>query len=162
MCDKAVSDFLYLALLFLIKKSEMCDRVISDDPFLIVYCPDKHETHRMRDKADDDCLTALKFVPDWFVKIKMIKKLLHALYTDDHINYFNEDSCDVIFYCNEMGIVGIDLNNIDLEDTNYNEDDPKTIIHITLLAWHIKFEKRKALKKELNKELMLIACHPGR
>ena len=25
-------------------------------------------------KADDDCVAALKFVPDWFVTSKMIKK----------------------------------------------------------------------------------------
>ena len=31
-----------------------------------------------------------------------------------------------------------------------------------LLAWHIRFEKRKALKKELNEELMPVAWHPNR
>ena len=50
-----------------------------------------------------------------------------------------------------MGIVNIDLNNINL-DNNFDEDDPETIILIRLLAWHIKFEKRKALKK--SEELM--------
>ena len=29
----------------------------------------------MCDKADDDYLLALKFVPDWFVTDKMIRKL---------------------------------------------------------------------------------------
>ena len=38
--------------------------------------------------------------------------------------------------------------------TNNNRDDPETIIHVRLLASHSKFEKRKALKKELNEELM--------
>ena len=38
-----------------------------------------------------------------------------------------------------MGIVNIDLNDINL-------DNPDTIIFIRLLAWHNKFEKRKALK----------------
>ena len=33
------------------------------------------------------------------------------------------------------------------------------IIHVRLLAWHIKFEKRKAVKKELNEELMLFGWH---
>ena len=28
------------------------------------------------------------------------------------------------------------------------------------LTWHIKFQQRKAFKKELNEELMLIAWHP--
>ena len=61
------------------------------------------------------------------------------------IIYSNEDSGDVIFSGNEMGILSTDLNNINVDDTNYYEDDPETIIHIRLLAWHIKFEKRKVL-----------------
>ena len=39
----------------------------------------------MCDKAVDDCLTALKFVPDWFDTSKLIKKLYIALYTDKNI-----------------------------------------------------------------------------
>ena len=33
---------------------------------------------------------------------------------------------------------------------------------IRLLPWHIKFEKRKTLKKKINEELMPIAWHPER
>ena len=92
----------------------------------------------------DDCLSTLKFIPDWFLTSKMIKKLFTAFYEDDYILYFNEDD---LFSCNEMNIFSINLNNIILDDSNYNEDDHDTIIYIRLLAWHIKFEKRKALKK---------------
>ena len=67
------------------------------------------------------------------------------MYADENILYFNEDSSNVIFNCNRMGILNIDLNNINLNDTNYEEDDPYTIILIRLLAWHIKFEKRKEI-----------------
>ena len=99
-------------------------------------------------KVVDDCLAALKFVPDWFITIKMIKKkLFTALYTDENIQYFNEDSGNVTFCCNEMGICRVNLNNINFEDTRYEGDDRDTIILIRLLAWHIKFEKCKALKK---------------
>ena len=59
-----------------------------------------------------------------------------------------------------MGIVTIDLNNINHEDTNYNKDDIKTVIQVRLLAWHIKFKKREALKKDINEELILVAQHP--
>ena len=69
----------------------------------------------------------------------MIKKLI--------ILYFKDDSGNVIYFCNEMGILSIDLDDINLEDTKYNEDESETIIHVRLLAWHIKLEKRKALKK---------------
>ena len=90
----------------------------------------------------------------------MIKKLLTALCADDKILYFHGDSCDVIFSCNKMGFFRIDLNNINLDDTNYNEDDPKTITHVRILARHIKFEKHKALKKESNEGLILITWYP--
>ena len=91
-------------------------------------------------------LAILKLIPHWFVTSKTIKKLFTALYADENILYFNEDSNNVVFNCNEMGILNIDLNNINL-DNNFDEDDPDTIILIRLFAWHIKFEKRKALKK---------------
>ena len=61
------------------------------------------------------------------------------MYADENILYFNEDSSNVIFNCNGMGILNIDLNNIDLDDTNYQDYDPDAIILIRLLAWHIKF-----------------------
>ena len=89
-------------------------------------------------KAVDDCLAALKFVPDWFVTSKLIKILFTALYADENIPYFNEDSGNVVYICNEMGILKIDLNIIYLVDTNYDEEDPDTIINIRHLAWHIK------------------------
>ena len=72
---------------------------------------------------------------------------LTALYTDDNILNYCGDSGDTLFSCNEMNILSIDLNNINLDDTNYDEDDSETIIHIRLLAWH---------SKVLQKELMLM------
>ena len=61
-----------------------------------------------------------------------------------------------------MGIRNRDLNNINFDDTNYDEDDSDIIIVVRLLAWYIKFEKRNALKKELNEELIPITWHPKR
>ena len=98
----------------------------------------------MCDKVVDDCLAPLKFVPDWFVICKMIKRLFIALYADENIFYFNEDSTNLKFCCNEIGILSVNLNNINLDDTNYEKDDPDTIILVRFLAWHVKFEKCKA------------------
>ena len=62
-----------------------------------------------------------------------------------------------------MGILGVDLDKINLDDdNNFYEDDPDTIINARLLAWLNKFEKPKALKKTIDEELMLIAWHPTR
>ena len=52
--------------------------------------------------------------------------------------YFNKDSGDAVFSVNRMGILNIDLDNINL-DKNFDEDDPDTIILIRILVWHIKF-----------------------
>ena len=113
------------------------------------------------DEAVDDSVATLKLIPDWFIKSKKIKKIFTALHADENILYFNEDSGNVVFNCDEMGILNIVLNIINL-DNNLDEDDPDIIILIRLLAGHIKFEKRKALKKELNEELMPIVWHPNR
>ena len=45
--------------------------------------------------------------------------------------YFNEDSGDAVFNYNEVGIVNIDLNNIN-RDYNFDEEDPNPIILIRL------------------------------
>ena len=60
-----------------------------------------------------------------------------------------------------MGILCVNLSNINL-DNNFHKDDPDTIILIRLLAWHIKFKKRKSLKKKISEELMPIAWDPKR
>ena len=67
--------------------------------------------------------------------------------------FYDEDSGNVTFCCNEMVIVRVNLHNIDL-DNNFEEDG---IVVIKLLAWHNNLKNAKHLKKELNEELMPIA-----
>ena len=55
-------------------------------------------------------------------------------------------SGNAVFSCNEIGILNIDLNNINIAN-NFDEDDPDTIILLKLLRSNIKIEKLKALKK---------------
>ena len=61
-----------------------------------------------------------------------------------------------------MCILNIDLNNINLGGTSYDEEYHDTIIFIILLTWPIKFKKRKELKRKINEELMPVAWHPKR
>ena len=124
------------------KTQEMCDRVVYENPFLIVYFPDKYTTQKMCDEAVDDCLAALKLLPDWFVARKMTKKPFTALNADENILYFNKGSGEVAFNCRGMGTISIDLNSVSLDD-NFNEDGSGIIILIRFLARHIKFRKRK-------------------
>ena len=56
----------------------MCDRAISEDLFIIVSSPDRYQTQRMCDEVIDDCLAALKLIPNWFVTSKILMKLDNA------------------------------------------------------------------------------------
>ena len=71
----------------------------------------------MCDEAVDDSLAASELIPDWFVTSKIIKELFTALYTDENVLDFNEDSGNVVFSCNEMGILPLDINNINGDNT---------------------------------------------
>ena len=139
------------------KTQEICNVAASLYFPFILYCPYKYITQEMCSEAVEDSLAALKLIPDWFVTSKIIKKLFTALYVGKSILYFNEDSGDAVNNYNEVGIVNIDLHDINL-DINFDEDDPATII----LIRHIKFENRKAPKKEIKEKLMPVVWHPNR
>ena len=58
-------------------------------------------------------------------------------------SFFNEDFDKVTFIANQRYIV-VDLEKINLDnDNNFDEDDTDTIIHVRLLVWRSKFEKRE-------------------
>ena len=128
---------------------------MSDDPFSIRYVPDQYNTPEICDKALDDCLSALKFVPGWFLTSKIIKTLFPALDTGENVLCFNEDYGNAAFTSNGISILNIDINNINLVN-NFYEEDPDTFILIRFLAWHIKFDKLKNLNQNASEELMPI------
>ena len=61
-----------------------------------------------------------------------------------------------------MGLHTIGLNNISLNDNNFGNKDPETIINVRLLAWCNKDKQCKVCKKEIDKEWMPIAWQPRR
>ena len=78
----------FILFLFDIKTLKLCDKAVSNDPFILQYFSDRYKTQKICDKTVDNFLQTLKFVPDWFVINKMIKKLDDALITDDDILFF--------------------------------------------------------------------------
>ena len=147
---------------------------VSEDPFMLIYCPNRCKTQKKKKKKSDeavnDCLVALKFIPDWIVTSKTLEKFHDALLANDDYSFsllallfFDEDFSKVTLFANRMGILSVDLDKINLDDdNNFYEDNPETIIHVKLLAWHNKFEKYEAFKKHINKELMPVTWHPSR
>ena len=57
----------------------------------------------------------------------------------------------VMFFANEMGILGVNVDKTNLDDNkNLFEDHPDTI-HVRLLPWCNKFEKHKSCKKDMQR-----------
>ena len=48
----------------------MCDKVVSEDPFILKCCLDRYKTQEICNKAADAFLPTLKFIHDWFVTNK--------------------------------------------------------------------------------------------
>ena len=66
-------------------------------------------------------------------------------------SFFDEDSGNVIFSSDELGVLSIDLNNINLDDINFDEDDSETIIHVRIMAWHNRLKQQeKRCKQTIN------------
>ena len=102
MCDKAV-DIYASAIQFVpecYKTQKMCHKDVDACPFKFDSVPD--QTQEMRDKAID---------ADWFVTNKMIKKLDDYLFSNDGVVFGNEDSGNVTFFSDKMGVfcVGVSI-----------------------------------------------------
>ena len=83
----------------------MCDKVSKD--LMLKYCPDKYNIQKMCYKAVDSYLLALKFVPDWFVTSKMIKKFDNALFSNDYLIFGDIGSDIVTSFRKDTGLTGI-------------------------------------------------------
>ena len=149
MCDKAVDTFSFVfdSVPDRYKTPEMCDKAVSNDSFMLKYYLYRYKTQETCDKVIDDFLPASKFVLNWFVTNKMIKKLHNASFAGDDILFLDKDSGNVTYFSDEMGILSVDLNIINLDDVNFYKDYPETIIHVRLMALCNRFKKRKAFKK---------------
>ena len=53
-----------------------------------------------------------------------------------------------------MGILSVDLNNINLDDANFDEDESEAGIHVRCMAWCNRFKYCKTFKKDISKESM--------
>ena len=67
---------------------------------------------------------------------------------DDGLFFFDEDSGDVTYSGDQIGILSVNLNNINIENF-FDEDYPDTIILIRFLTGHSKkLRNTKRLKKD--------------
>ena len=50
---------------------------------------------------------------------------MNYLFSNYDIIFINKDSGNVTFFSDEMDSLSIDINNINLGDVNFDEDDPE-------------------------------------
>ena len=67
----------------------MCDRFVSENPFMIIYCFDRYKNQRICDEHVNDRLKAFKFIPDWFVPSKIVETFYFALVANVMIYSFS-------------------------------------------------------------------------
>ena len=89
------------------------------------------KTQETCDKAVDSYLLTLKFVPDLFVTSKMLEKLDSSVFSDGDIFLHDIDSNIITFFSDDMGFGTTDLNNINLDDDNF--DLIKKILNLLLM-----------------------------
>ena len=51
------------------------------------------------------------------------------------------------------------LTLVILDDGNFDEDDPKTIVYVRCIAMRNRVKQRKTFKNDISKELMPAAWH---
>ena len=104
----------------------------------------------MGDKAVYACLLQLRCVADWLATNKILENRDNVLLPNDDIDLDDIDSDTGTFCSVGTGLNTIDLNNINLGNEKFDEDDPETVIHIRLMAWCNRYKQRKACKKDIS------------
>ena len=89
----------------------------------------------------------------------MLEKLNNIVFSNNDVDLDDIDSDIDTLFSDDMGLVNIDLNNINRDGNNFDEDDPETITHVGLMAWHNRLKQRKPCKKMIGNGLMPIAYH---
>ena len=143
-CDKVVND--YPSAVQLVpnqyKTQEMCDKVVSKEPSMLKYYPDNHKIQTMCDETVDFYLITLncyryeyeyQMIPDDLNNI--LERLDNSVFSNCDIFLHNVCSNIITFPCDDMGSNNIDGKNINLNDDNFDEDDPETMNHVRLIIW---------------------------
>ena len=114
-------------------------------------------------EASDDCLAALKFILDWFIKSKILGKFHNALLVNEDIlalmNVLIKDYLLLI----KKHVLVVYLDKVILDNDGFDGHYPDIVMDARILAWHSNckaIEKCEALRKKIIKKLMPVPWHP--
>ena len=115
-----------------VRHKKFNEKAISKEHFMLKYCLHKLKSLEMCKEAATVFLKALKFAPNRFFTNKMLAKLDDVVSSNDDIVFVHTDFFNFTFFNDDMGLVNIDLINVSVDDDNFANDDPETIIHVRL------------------------------
>ena len=124
---------------------EMCDKIVSKEPFKLKYRLDKFKTQEKCVKAIDSYLPPFKLISDLFVTNKMVEKLDNAVFFNNDIVFGEIDSDIATFYSTDIGLNSINFNNVNCDDDNFDDYNPGNIDYIRVTAWYNRHKQHKAM-----------------
>ena len=133
-----------------------------EDPFILLYCVNRYKTSKRCDEAVEDCLSALKFVPDWFVTNKMLRKLHEGFFTNYDILSFDEDFGNIEILVIKWVFFLKILIKLILMMLIFMKMTLKLLFISDYCLVVISLKNAKHIKKDISKELMPVACYPTR
>ena len=126
------------------KTQEMCNQAVRRKPYTLWCVPVHLRTQKMFEKAVGVFPWLLEDIPDRFKKQDMYNKVVGTC--SWHLKYVPD------------WFVTMERVRIWYDYCEYHDDDDED----NFFKWHEGYEKRKAQKESIKKELMPIACHPSR
>ena len=54
--------------------------------------------------------------------------------------FIDKGSDSVTYFCGEIAVLSVYLDKINLDDVNFNVDDPEAIIHVRCMTCYDKFK----------------------
>ena len=84
---------------------------------------------------------------------KLIVNLEDVVFCNCDIVFVDENFGNVAFSSDQKDILSVDINNNNLHDVDFDEDDPKTITHEKLMTWHNRFKQHKTFKKRFKQRI---------
>ena len=67
------------------------------------------------------------------LRMKCLKNLDNAVFSDDDLVFVNEDSDNAAFFSDDRVFNTIYFHNINLDNDTFDDDDPEATVHVILM-----------------------------
>ena len=138
----------------------MCDEVVRNNPYMLMFIPDHLKKQGMYDDAFGDDLGLLEHVPDPFKNKRMCEKSVEddpwqLKYAPDQYN--TQKMCDRVVRADSSTLQFIPDQFVTQQQMDVWYDDDCSYHDDEIIEWYEGYKKRMAHKSSIKEELMPIA-----